>query len=122
MKILTTLPQLVIVAMMLAFISPAYCKDQPYMEVALDYLEKAAAPPSQPSMLEPPKPVDRAGLLKSARAALDKAPSIYKGRKAKAAEYVDVALEQLKNQQEAKAISYINKAISEVREGIRIVR
>jgi hypothetical protein len=91
------------------------------MEVALDYLNKAAAPAPQPSMLKPPEPVDRAGLLKSAQQALNKAPSIYKGRKAKALEYVDVALEQLKNQQESKAISYINKAISEVREGIRIV-
>jgi hypothetical protein len=112
---------LLIAAIILAFSSAAYCKDQPYMELALDYLNKAAAPDSQTSMLEPPKPVDRVGLLKSAREALNKAPSIYKGRKGKALEYVDVALEQLKNHQEAKAISDINKAISEVREGIRIV-
>jgi|GEM_PF-7085728 len=73
------------------------------MELALDYLNQAAAPPAQPSMLEPPKPVDRMGLLKSARQALNKAPAIYKGRKAKAQEYVDVALEQLKRNEESKA-------------------
>lgn len=122
MKTIPQIHQLLIAAIMLAFVSPAYCKDQPYMELALDYLNQAAAPPAQPSMLEPPKPVDRVGLLKSAREALNKAPSIYKGRKAKAAEYVNVALEQLKNHEEAKAISNINKAIFEVREGIRIVR
>lgn len=121
MEKLITVHRLLVAAIMLAFSSAAYCKDQPYMELALDYLNQAAAPPSQPSMLEPPKPVDRMGLLKSARQALDRAPSIYKGRKAKAQEYVDVALEQIKNHQEAKAISDINKGISEVREGIRIV-
>jgi len=121
MKILTTIPQLLIAITMLAFVNPVYCKDQPYMEIALDYLNKAAAPAPQPSMLKPPEPVDRVGFLKSAQEALNKAPSIYKGRKGKALEYVDVALDQLKNHQEAKALSYINKAISEVREGIRIV-
>jgi hypothetical protein len=121
MKTLPTIHRLLIAAIMLVFSSTAYCKDQPYMELALDYLNQAAAPPSQPSMLEPPKPVDRVGLLKSARQALDKAPSIYKGRKAKAQEYVDVALEQLKKNEESKALSNINKAIFEVREGIRIV-
>jgi hypothetical protein len=120
MKALAAIPSLLLAAVILAFMSPAYCKDQPYMEAALDYLNQAAAPAPQPSMLKPPQPVDRLGLLKSARGALNKAPSIYKGRKAKAQEYVDVAIDLLKSHQEAKAIPNINKAISEVREGIRI--
>jgi hypothetical protein len=120
MKTLTTIHQLLIVSIILAFISPAYCKDQTQMDLALDYLKKAAAPESQPSMLNPPEPVDRVGLLKSAQEALNKAPSIYKGRKAQALEYVKVALDLFKDHQQAKAISYINKAISEVREGIRV--
>ena len=120
MKTLTTIHQLLIVAIMLAFISPAYCRDQPHMELALDYLEKAAASAPQPSRLKPPEPVDRVGLLKLAREVLTKAPSIYKGRKGKALEYIDVALDLLNDHQEDRAISYINRAISEVREGIHI--
>ena len=99
----------------------AFSADQPFMQAGLENLKEAAKPASQPTPLGTVEKIDRSGLLNSAKESLDKAPLIYKGRKADAEKFISEALEQLKAGQESKALATIQKAISKVIEGIELV-
>ncbi len=99
-------------ASLTCFAELAFSTEQPNMEAALGYLQQVAKPtPPQSSKA-------RLKLLNSAKEALEKVPSIYKGQKAAAKKLVDAAIQQLEAGKQADALASTEKAIAQIRDGI----
>jgi hypothetical protein len=93
-------------------------ENHPGLENALGYLKTASEATLPRSPKDPPPKLDQAALietLQSAKKALKNAPNQYKGLRAKAVEFVDAAITEVKDgDKNQKAHGYIRQAISEI--------
>lgn len=92
--------------------------NHPGLESALGYLKTASEATLPRSPKDPPPKLDQAALLdtlKSAKTTLKNAPPQYQGLRAKAMEFVDAAIGEVKDgDKNQKAHGYIRQAISEI--------